>query len=179
METPTVARRHPDINPGNFMSQHSREQRDMIWLEQLQDILLPPFQATKPSSAQNKLVSENQAYPVILLTLKYFLQWYSHGNPQIKIAQGKMSNIQPVHRALLVYRCFTLAASLFATFCPLKKPKSPGFYLVTSEVVLLWADNHLRSCWKSQVSFGGYNDRGSLLIFSCQGPGVLTLVFLK
>ena len=68
----------------------------MIWLQWLQDALLPTFQATKPwmsSSAQNKLVSESQAYPVILLTLKYFLQWYSHGNPQIKIAQGKMSNI--------------------------------------------------------------------------------------
>ena len=68
----------------------------MIWLQQLQDVLLPTFQATKPwmsSNAQNKLVSESQAYPVILLTLKYFLHWYSHGNPKIKIAQGKMSNI--------------------------------------------------------------------------------------
>ena len=46
-----------------------------------------------PSNAQNKLVSESQAYQVILLTLKYFLQWYSHGNLKIKIAQGKMSNI--------------------------------------------------------------------------------------
>ena len=46
METPAVARRHPDINPGNFMSQDSIEWRDMIWFEQLQHVLLPTFQAT-------------------------------------------------------------------------------------------------------------------------------------
>ena len=68
----------------------------MIWFKQLQDVLLPTFQATKPwmsSNAQNKLVSGRQAYEDIFLTIKYFLQFYSHGKPKIKISQGKMSNI--------------------------------------------------------------------------------------
>ena len=83
VETPVVARSaRPDINSGNFMSQYSIEQRDMIRFAPLQDVLLPTFQVTKlwmSINSQNKLVSERQAYTDFLLTINYFLQFYSHG----------------------------------------------------------------------------------------------------